>query len=43
VGTGKAPSRIRNSPTKPLVPGRDDNMMRRKTTAKAGMTFQMPP
>ena len=43
--TWKAPTRIRNSPTKPLSPGRpmDEKVTIRKSTESAGTTFQRPP
>ncbi len=41
----KAPSSARNSPTKPLRPGRpiDDNITRVNTPAKTGADFWKPP
>ena len=40
-----APSRIRNSPTKPFSPGRpmDDSSVTRKTVANTGIRFHSPP
>ncbi len=41
----KVPSSTRNSPTKPLSPGRpiDDSMTTVKTAANMGADFWMPP
>ncbi len=41
----KAPRRIRNSPTKPLVPGRpiDDRVTIMKMVAKIGIRLESPP
>ncbi len=41
----KAPSRIRNSPTKPFSPGKpiDDSVMIRKAATSCGITFFKPP
>src|SRR5262252_437160 len=43
--TWKAPTRMRNSPTKPLSPGSpmDENVTTRKSTDSAGTIFHSPP
>ena len=43
--TVKAPSRTRNSPTKPFKPGRpsEDSDTIRNSAEKAGITAQRPP
>ncbi len=45
VREAKVPIRTRNSPTKPLVPGRpiDDSVTTRNVAAIAGATFATPP
>ena len=45
LSTWNAPTRIRNSPTKPLRPGRpsDERHTIRKSAEKAGITAHSPP